>query len=330
MPTILKAIIKVILYTILTLFILISILLAIWYKNDIPEEKNTAKYKTPQSSFIKVGDSELHIRKRGSGPVIFLIHGSFSSLHTWAKWEEQLNDNYTTISMDLPSHGLTGPNKTCTYHTNYYSELLWALADSLKIDSLAAIAGNSMGGRVAWEMALKKPNRVGNLILVDASGAYNLQSDTLSSAQKEYRKPSGFSVFSILHNPIASRLMTTITPKFLFKSSLKQVYYDESRIVEGTMERYYDLMLHEGNRQATLERFSQKSENNFEKLSDLKIPSLILWGAKDKWILPTHAQYFNNILPNSKLIIYEDAGHVPMEEIPERSVNDVLEFLKEN
>jgi pimeloyl-ACP methyl ester carboxylesterase len=123
--------------------------------------------------------------------------------------------------------------------------------------------------------------------------------------------------------------MTSITPKFLFEMSLKQVYYDESKISDDKIQIYYDLLLHEGNRQATLDRFSQKSPDRFQELQNLNIPTLIIWGKHDAWIPVSHAYQFEQILPDRKLIIYDNAGHVPMEEIPYQTVKDVSIFLNQ-
>lgn len=304
--------------------LLIAVLLAVWYQEDFTKAENEEKYLTTHSQYLRVKDADLHLKKMGSGHPIFLIHGSFASLHTWEVWEKYLSKNYQTISMDLPGHGLSGPNESNIYTTAYYADLLWELADQLGIDSLA-IAGNSMGGKVAYEMALKRPKRVTHLILVDAAGA---TSSTVEKDSSTTAKRKSFSVFTLLNNPIISKLMIKVTPKFLFEGSLKQVYYDQSKIVDATITRYYELLLQTGNRQATMQRFKQRSPNKFADLKNLAVPSLILWGKHDAWIPVSDAARFAAILPNNKLMIYEDAGHVPMEEIPEKSVQDVLNFLQ--
>jgi pimeloyl-ACP methyl ester carboxylesterase len=234
-----------------------------------------------------------------------------------------MSKDFTTISIDLPGHGLTGPNSQARYDTDFYASLLWKLVDYFKYDSIA-IAGNSMGGQVAYKMALQRPKNVKKLILLNSSGA-SLQADTA-----DFKDENKFSVFSLINHPIFSHLMTTITPKFLFEMSLKQVYFDQSKITEEKIQMYYDLMLHEGNRAATLQRFNQKAPSEFDQLNNLKSHSLILWGKHDNWIPVSHAHRFESILQNSLLKIYNDAGHVPMEEIPYKTVNDAMEFLREN
>jgi pimeloyl-ACP methyl ester carboxylesterase len=108
--------------------------------------------------------------------------------------------------------------------------------------------------------------------------------------------------------------------------NMKEVYGDDSKIGAETTDRYFELMLRQGNRQATLDRLSvpRNSKFDFERLT---MPTLILWGAKDSWIPVTQAHAFEKAIPGSNLIIFDEAGHVPMEEIPTESVAAYLSFL---
>ncbi|WKV11509.1 alpha/beta fold hydrolase [Marivirga harenae] len=316
-----KKIFKIIGFVLLSIVSLFLILLLIFYKSDIPADTNHKKYFTAESQYIEIDGNKLHIRKVGKGFPVLLIHGSFSSLHTWEVWQKEFAQDFTTISVDLAGHGLTGPNHQEKYDTDYYADLLWKLVQELDYDSIA-LAGNSMGGQVAYKMTLLNPTMVNKLILLNSSGA-RIANDTA-----KFKDQNRFSVFSLINHPVFSKLMTSITPKFLFRMSLEQVYYDKSKITDEKIQMYYDLMLHEGNRKATLKRFSQRVPSEFEKLSQIQIPTLILWGEHDSWIPVEHAYRFDSILPKSELKIYKNAGHVPMEEIPLETAKDALEFLK--
>ena len=96
------------------------------------------------------------------------------------------------------------------------------------------------------------------------------------------------------------------------------------------IERYYDLVHRDGNMDAFARIANSKYKQNTHLLSRLKTPTLLLWGNKDNWIKPKHALYFQKDLTNVKMKIYDNVGHVPMEEIPEESVKDVVDFLKNN
>jgi pimeloyl-ACP methyl ester carboxylesterase len=301
---------------ILTLIVGLSLA---WYRSDIAPEELEPAYFTAESSYVNVLDSKLHIRKRGSGEVIFLIHGSFASLHTWDAWEKVLSKSYTTISMDLPGHGLTGPTPSGHYSTDDYEKLIIALADQLKIDSFS-IAGNSMGGAVAVKIALRNPQRVKKLILVDAAGFSHLNDSS------QLTTPF---LFKLLQSKITSQLLTKITPRFLFEMNLKQVYGDPSKIKQEDITRFYELMRREGNRGATVERLRNPGKNIQDSIKYIQAPTLILWGAKDQWTPLAYAHQFKEAIKTSRLIIYPNAGHIPMEEIPEETGAAVLDFLKE-
>jgi pimeloyl-ACP methyl ester carboxylesterase len=316
-----KKILKILGGGLLAVLVLIVVLFFTFYKSDIPAEENHKKYFTAESQYIEIEGNKLHVRKMGQGLPILLIHGSFSSLHTWEKWQRKLSQNYTSIAIDLSGHGLSGPNPQEKYDTDYYAQLLWKLMRKLNFDTIA-IAGNSMGGQVAYKMALLQPEKTKKLILLNSSGA------SITNDSVKFKDQNKFSVFSLINHPVFSKLLTRITPKFLFKMSLEQVYYDKSKITEDKIQMYYDLMLHEGNREATFKRFKQRVPAEFENLSNIHIPSMIIWGEHDSWIPVEHAYRFDSILPNSELKIYPNAGHVPMEEIPHETAKDAMEFLK--
>jgi pimeloyl-ACP methyl ester carboxylesterase len=97
------------------------------------------------------------------------------------------------------------------------------------------------------------------------------------------------------------------------------------------IQRYYDLALRDGSRAATLDRFgSFRSAASAPEpdLTQLTQPTLILWGEHDNLIPPEIGEKFAETLPNAQLIVYPDAGHIPMEEVAERSAADVRGFLE--
>lgn len=295
--------------------VLLITIMIIGFKVDIPVQTLEEKYFTPESTYIHVLDANVHIRKRGTGTPIFLLHGSFASLHTWQDWEAELSKSFTTLSLDFPGHGLTGPNEIETYTTDYYAKLVLALADSLKLDTFY-VAGNSMGGTVAWKLALRASERVKKLVLIDAAGFWN--------ANKNTKRPW---IFKALQNPLFGAGFTHITPKFVFNLNMKQVYGDENLVRQEVTDRYYELMLREGNRKATLKRINQHEPDQSNTIRQITTPTLILWGKKDRWIPVEHAYLFHKAIKGSTLIILDDAGHVPMEEVPDESLAPLKTFL---
>lgn len=315
----------------LSFFGLILLGLGLAYTPDIPAVEAEMKYMTKESAIISVMDAKVHVRERGEGIPVFLIHGSFASLHTWAEWESVLSKQYRTISMDLPGHGLTGPNRSHVYSQNYYRDLVFALADSLKIDSFY-VAGNSMGGNVALRMALEKPDRIKKLILVDAAGSLQPPKPDTTKKQSVNTSKGRPWIFRLITHPAGGKLLTRFTPRFLFKLNLEQVYGDPNLINDDMVDRYSELLRREGNREATLKRLTGginlTGPSGSNERNKITCPTLILWGAKDNWIPLKNGELLNSQIPNSKLVVFPQAGHVPHEEIPTETVQEVLDFLK--
>ena len=98
-----------------------------------------------------------------------LIHGSMGSLHMWEGWARELASKARLISVDLPGHGLTGAWPRDEYTIEAYADFIEVLVDTLNLDRFVLV-GHSMGGAVAWTFAATRPDRVSQLILVDAAG----------------------------------------------------------------------------------------------------------------------------------------------------------------
>jgi pimeloyl-ACP methyl ester carboxylesterase len=294
------------------------------YRSDIPAEEISEKYSTPQSHFIEVDGVRVHVRFMGDGDPIFLLHGSFSSLHTWDSWQRELSPYFMTISLDFPGHGLTGPDEQRRYTIQDYSALVLALAEKLKLEKFH-LAGNSMGGAVALQVASNRPDKVLSLNLIDASGAPRSGPRSSDSTQTSSRG-GGAWIFKLIENPLISKIFLKCTPRFLFAMNMKEVYGDDSKIGLETTDRYYELMLREGNRQATLDRLTLPRKSNLV-FDQLTMPTLILWGAEDSWIPVSQGYALEKAIPGSNLVVFEGVGHVPMEEIPTESVAEYLSFL---
>ncbi len=316
----LKRILKVLAGLILSCMFFLLLL----FRSDIPKEEIDEKYFTPQSHFIEVDGINVHVRFFGEGDPIFLLHGSFSSLHTWDAWQQELSPYFLTISLDFPGHGLTGPDEEKRYSTAEYADLVLQLAEKLNLEKFH-LAGNSMGGAVALQIASNRPDKVLTLNLVDAAGAPKPKVRTLDSTAMQTRG-GGAWIFKLAENPVFSKVLLKCTPKFLFAMNMKQVYGDPEKVDDQAIERYYELMLRDGNRQATLDRLStpRSMKVDFDRLT---MPTIIMWGGKDTWIPVSQAYIFEKAIPGSNLVIFENAGHVPMEEIPTESVAEYLSFL---
>ena len=251
--------------------------------------------------------------QRDSLPVV-LLHGTGSSLHTFDSWTEQLKETKRVVRMDLPGFGLTGPFPTRSYSMDQYVAFVATFLSARKIKR-CYIAGNSLGGQIAWQFTLKHPEMVDKLILIDASG-FPLKSTSVPLA------------FKIARTPVLNKMLTYITPRFVVESSVQNVYADKNKVTDALVDRYFDLSLRDGNRQALIDRMQMPFDSNaVRQIEEIYQPTLILWGAEDG-LIPTESAYrFQDYLPNDTLVILKNSGHVPMEENPEESLEVVMAFL---
>lgn len=290
-------------------------LLASWVRADVPVAELLPKYASEPSRFVEIEGMRVHYRDEGQGLPLVLLHGTSSSLHTWDDWTSRLKGHRRIVRLDLPGYGLTGPAPDKDYLPARLARVVVKLLDKLGIER-ADVAGNSLGGRVALTMALDHRTRVERLILIDASGL---------SGQ---RPPS---VFALAQSSLGGLILRWVTPRFLVRANTKQVYGDLSRLREEVVDHYYDVARREGNRQALLDRFRGPSSPSLDgRLKELHLPTLVLWGGRDAWIPPSFAERFARGIAGAQLIVYPDAGHVPMEELPAHTARDADAFLEES
>ena len=301
----------------------ISVLLLVLIYNvsyaDVSLEELKKEYANEQSEFIEIDGMQVHYRDEGNGFPIVLIHGTASSLHTYDAWTKQLSKKYRVIRLDLPAFGLTGPNKKADYSIKSYTQFLSQFLAKIKIDKFHLV-GNSLGGNIAWNYAAEYPEKVLKLILIDASGLPTFTPQP--------------PIFKMAKTPILNSLFLYITPKFIIRKNIEQVYADKLKVTDALVTRYHKMSLRTGNSKAFIDRaktdFNLAEKVNLVKLKSVKTTTLLIWGAKDTWIPLGNGKRMDSMLPNSKLVILKNSGHVPMEENPKESLEFLKSFLNES
>jgi len=303
--------------TVLALAVLLGGLIAYHWAPDRPVSALVARWAPPPSQFVAIDGLQAHLRDEGprDDPTpIVLLHGTSASLHTWDGWVAALLPRHRVVRLDLPGFGLTGPAPDDDYSMGRYVEFIASALDTLGIEQ-CVIAGNSFGGWISWETALAHPDRIKGLVLVDAAG-YPLQSESV---------PIGFRLANV---PVLNRVMESVLPRGIVESSLRNTYGDPSRVTPELVDRYYELTLREGNRRALAQRFAAgRGTTEPGRIRSLRLPTLILWGDRDRLIPPSYAERFHRDIAGSELVMFPGLGHVPQEEDPAATVAAVLAFL---
>src|SRR4051812_41345985 len=153
------------------IFVLLVIAFFALKKADIPLQDLKAKYANSESKFIQIDSMNVHYRIEGQGKPIVLIHGTGACLQSWDEWTDTLKKYYKVVRLDMPGFGLTGPRGDKDYSIKTYVAFLDEFLKAKGIDSFA-LAGNSLGGEIAWNYAAAFPGKVTHLILVDPGGFY--------------------------------------------------------------------------------------------------------------------------------------------------------------
>ena len=288
------------------------------FRADRPVAKVEARWGGPPSQFVAVGGLRTHYRDRGdprgTEPALLLLHGSYASLHAWEGWGDALPSRRRVVALDLPGHGLTGPDPRRRYSPAAMADFVAAFASALELETVA-VAGNSMGGRVAAEVALRHPERVRALVLIDAAGL-----------RLEPPAPLRLRFFECR---AADRLARWITPRSALRRSLREAWGNPAGVTERLVDRCEDMILRLWNRGAARAALRQEGQEAFEaRLPRIVAPTLIMWGARDRWIPVSNARRFHERIRGSKVVIFEELGHVPMEEDPVRTAVEALRFLE--
>ncbi len=170
---------------------------------------------------------QLHVRDSGprDAPAIVLIHGFGGSLQTWDAWPQGLAGKHRVVRFDLPGSGLSPPDPTGDYTDARSITLVLTLMDQLGL-ARASIVGHSIGGRIAWTLAAKHPDRVDKLVLVSPDG--------FASPGFEYGKAPEV--------PAVLGLMRYVLPKVLLRMNLAPAYADPARVSDEVLDRYSDLV----------------------------------------------------------------------------------------
>ena len=303
------------------LLMLTALVVTLTHAPDRSVDSLVTLWAPPPSDFMYVRGQFVHFRDEGpkSDPTpLVLIHGTAASLHTWQGWVGALRGRKRVITFDLPGFGLTGPftgdYPRDDYRADNLARFTLDFLDALRVQRFA-IGGNSLGGGVAWRVAAAVPARVDRLILVDATGY----------AFAPERIPLGF---QMARTPVFDVVDEYLTPKAVVESSVRDVYGDPSRVTGVLVDRYFEMLMREGNRHALNVRMQEIAADLApERIKSLKLPTLILWGEQDRLVPPANAHHFQRDIAGSQLVIFPGLGHVPHEEDPQASVAPVRAFL---
>lgn len=273
-----------------------------------------ARYMTPADRMVLIDGARVRVREEGpaEAPSVLLVHGFTFSLESFDAWAADLARDHRVVRFDLLGHGLTGPDPQRRYSPEARAAFLGAVMDAAGLER-ATVVGNSLGGLAAWRFAAAHPDRVDRLILI-APGAYPVNGVTDAPASA----------------PAAVEAFLRTAPEAAVRASVEMLYADDARITPERLAVIRDMMRRRGNGAAFVESLEQFTLPDPEPaLRTVGAPTLILWGAGDVLLPVAQGSAMAAAIPDARLIVYDDLGHVLHEEAPARTLDDARRFLAE-
>ena len=299
------------------LVIAVVALTVFWFARPADASFDEVRASVPNSDyshFVDIDGVRIHYQEKGTGTPLVLIHGYTSSTYSWKDVFEPLAKTFHVIAVDLKGFGFSA-KPDGDYTRRAQAVLVTHLLEHLKLEK-AWLCGNSMGGEVALNVALANPERVGGLILVDSAGV---------------EVPGGDSVApGYLLVPAVGRLLIalSLTSDKLVREGLQKSFYDRTKVTEDRVANYYRPLKTRGGQLAALRARAQGGIFPVEPdLGKIKVPTLIVWGAQDQLIPLAAGHKLSSLIKDSKLVVFDNCGHLPQEEMPARTIDEVTRFI---
>jgi pimeloyl-ACP methyl ester carboxylesterase len=271
--------------------------------------------------WVDVGGVPANVIELGSGPPVVFVHGLSGSWQNWLENMPDLARDHRVIAVDLPGFG-ESPMPPDKISISGYGRWLDELLAHLDVEG-AAIVGNSMGGFIGLEVALKFPHRVERLVLVSAAGL-TIEHQRNETLLRLMEKGENIAQFVTAH-VLAQTGWLVGRPR-----GRRALMW----FVAAHPEELHPALVAEQARGAGKPGFLPALDalSDYpirDRLSDIAAPVLVVWGEKDMLVPLKDAYEFDSLIPDSRLIVYEDTGHVAMLERPERFNADLRSFLAE-
>ncbi len=267
--------------------------------------------------WVTVEERPVNVIDVGEGPAIVFVHGWDGSWQNWLENIPFFARGHRVIALDLPGFGHS-PTPREPISITGYARIVDGLLEALGVDS-ATVVGNSMGGFIAAETALRHADRVTRLVLVSAAGL----------AIENQRRQPDLTLLRILG--YGGIWMATRSEAFARRPRLRAIALGvvTPRPLAIPADFAFEQLQGQG-KKGHLAAFEAMLAYSFRKrLPEIGCPTLIVWGDRDRLVPVSDADEFARLIPNSRKIVYEGWGHCAMFEVPERFNADVAAFAHE-
>ena len=310
---------KILLTGLLLLLLIVAIVIGLAWAPDRPVDTLKTRWAAAPSRFIELQGMQVHLRDEGprdDPEPIVLIHGTSASLHTWDGWTAALKAERRVIRMDLPGFGLTGPAPDGDYRMERYADFIVALMDQLGVRQ-AVLAGNSLGGGIAWRTAVQHPDRVSRLILAGTSSAFG-RGGGARAAGTWARRFVAQRTAPLDAGRTMQELAQTLVPQMVGPGALPEGVRLAEHCMGGvpaaTWRRALDCLV-------TFDRQAA--------LALVRVPTLLIGGEFDRVAAPSVMRAMASAIAGARYAELKGIGHLMNLEAPEDFDGLVLDFLAE-
>jgi pimeloyl-ACP methyl ester carboxylesterase len=274
-----------------------------------------------KTQFITIHGHEVAYQTAGEGPVIVLLHGIAGSSATWSGVIDRLARTHRVVAPDLLGHGESAKPRG-DYSLGAYASGVRDLMVALGLER-ATVVGHSLGGGVAMQVAYQFPDRVERLVLVGAGGLgkdVSLILRALALPGAEYVLPV------LLTKPLRNGVgwVVDLADKLHLRPDpvMAEMWESWGRLTDARAQRAFvhtvrSVVDVQGQRVSARDRLYLAQE----------MPSLIVWGDKDGIIPVEHAHETHELMPGSRLEIFEGGGHFVPLQFPERFAAVIEDFV---
>ncbi len=283
-----------------------------------PADMKWDKYVSGRRHWMSMDGYRMHYVDIGEGKPIILVHGFADSTYCWHKNAAALVDaGLRVAAVDLPGLGQSDmPPRDFVFSINNLAGEVLEFADKMNFEKFY-IMGSSMGGGIALFLSMHHGDRVKKAVVVDPVSFWQEKSALLS----------------VLNAGGTGRLFARGASPMTIQYALKDVYYNDDLVTDVLVAEYSRPLAKPGYKVLLARLIQEYPSPQAMKMAgryhDLKVPLLIIWGDRDKWVPPKFGPRLHNMAPNSKLLMVKDAGHLPNQEKPEIVNPAVVGFLGE-
>ncbi len=282
----------------------------------------------PNGAFVmlKNGERLYYVHEPPSGPpggphggdTIVLLHGFGGSTVTWAETIPVLAEaGYNVYALDLRGFGLSDKGWEANYSRDAQTVRLIAFMDALNINR-AVLVGHSMGGGVAVAAALAHPERVSKLVLVDGAVL----------GESSFAVPDFLLKLPFTRRWAQFAIRRAVTPD-LTADLLTDAAANDAAITPQLIDLYQRVLATPGWDLALLAMVRDTRRNHPLPVSDLRVPTLIVWGEQDTWVSPADGAELERLIPGARRVVLPNVGHLPMHEAPSDFQAALVDFLRE-